>query len=122
MVGDEPPKSGISRNSKYQPTAASKIGRARRMSRLSTVGTVSLVGKNRPSLWIYPRNLREYFPSADLMLKPSLALAVADWRSLAAVAALSAANSRRRWRMRPRWSSSSTRASSEAEEELSAPG
>ena len=40
-----------------------------------------------------------------LMLNPSLALAVALWRSLAAVAALSAAISRRRWRTRISWSS-----------------
>jgi len=35
-VGDVPPKSGIRHASKYLPTAASRIGRARRISRSST--------------------------------------------------------------------------------------
>ena len=77
-------------------------------------GTALSERKNRPSVCTRPLSRTANLPSADLMLKPSLLLAVAETLSLAAAAALSAASSRSRWRIRTCWSSSSTRRSSDA--------
>jgi len=90
------PKSGMSRISRYFPMVASRIGRARRRKKVLVTGTALSERKNRPSVCTTPLNRTAYFPSADLMVKPSFAPAVADTLSLDAALMLSASSSRSR--------------------------
>ncbi len=60
------------------------MGRARRRKKLFVTGLALSLGKKRPSIISRPLRRTAYLPSADLMLKPSLGLAVALTLSLAA--------------------------------------